>query len=244
MRGQDLITDAINMNLDKLWEMVGDREAWRATVHGVAKSWTWLGNLTTTSESFPVTQSRRGVLFCGSHTVRYIPKTEVSELQWGMTFSESSLLVLFTVLSRTQMCHKIEARTIFMWQRVYSKIHTLLQLSILFIHQVHHAWFLLCTKWSLNASTCRFPLGHSPELQICQGIYQNCMYVCVCVCIYIYTHTRYKYAKENMWKLVSWILALHLLYNLGQVTWRFERNYRNKHPEWNTVCCEFHHSEA
>ena len=37
------ITDAVNMNLGKLQEMVRDREAWRAAVHGVAKSWTRLG---------------------------------------------------------------------------------------------------------------------------------------------------------------------------------------------------------
>ena len=40
MRGLDGITDAVNMNLGKFWEMVRDREAWHAAVHGVAKSWT------------------------------------------------------------------------------------------------------------------------------------------------------------------------------------------------------------
>ena len=47
MKWLDSITDAMNMNLCKLWEMVRDREAWRAAGHGVAKSWTRLGNGTT-----------------------------------------------------------------------------------------------------------------------------------------------------------------------------------------------------
>ena len=38
------ITDAINMNLGKPWDMVKDREAWYAAVHGVAKSPTWLSD--------------------------------------------------------------------------------------------------------------------------------------------------------------------------------------------------------
>ena len=44
MRWLEGITDAMDMNLDKLQEMVRDRETWHAGVHGVTKSWTRLGD--------------------------------------------------------------------------------------------------------------------------------------------------------------------------------------------------------
>ena len=63
----DGITDSMKMNLNKLWEVVKDREAWHAEVHGVTKSRTQLSNWTTRNRptifNFAYTLKSPGELF-------------------------------------------------------------------------------------------------------------------------------------------------------------------------------------
>ena len=131
MKWLDDITNEIYMNSGKFWEMVRDREAWCEAVHGVMKSWTWLGNWKNSRREVwgPLLEKLETTLYFKDKS---FAKLFISgkELLWNIPVSYlEGLLTLFFPIHR----HRWEAQE-WLWPR--SALRTIAQSPQ--IHQVRY----------------------------------------------------------------------------------------------------------
>ena len=128
MRWLDGITNSMDLSLSKLWELVIDREAWRAAVHRIAKHWTWLSDWT--ELSMRVIFSPSVLIFRSSFCLNYLFKTfhhlvtDYWILSWG-TYNNSVKYLKYRFLSLVSVAN------------VFSTIFKL-SLSSMFLYDYTH----------------------------------------------------------------------------------------------------------
>ena len=124
MRWLDGITDSMDMSLSKPWELVMDREAWRATVHRVAKNWTWLSDWTELNSNWVILRNFKNKICVGIDIIKdskllLLFSCPVPSDFWDpMDYSMPGLPLLHCLLkfaqthASTQRCHATISPTV------------------------------------------------------------------------------------------------------------------------------------
>ena len=137
MRWLDCITDSMDNGLCGLWELVMDREAWHAVVHGIAKSWTQLSNWTELKAIL--------ILNCEYYF----------EANSSLLTNKSNEIILIFWMFNGKHIRPISSSVLQYFENIWSQFFILINCYIPIFYKVYFVWYRYCYSSFHLISTCR-----------------------------------------------------------------------------------------